>query len=354
MLRVCITFDYELFFGENYGSARDVLFDPTDKLILALSEKGVTATFFADTCSVVQHKKFGQLEYVVDFTNQICRMISNGQDVQLHIHPHWLQSEYKDNKWEYNNETYRLHSFGFDKSKEQNVYSIIKEGKDYLENTIKSNKADYQCVAFRAGGFALQPHACLVEALYENGIYIDSSVAPMLFSEGVNSYDYLQKPELVNWYISSKKDWWINSDDKKAVFEIPVATENKNPFMFLLRRLLNPNSIKLSLGVKRGTYMNEVTGNNKKISYLQYITCYNAVSMDAYCADHIYRQLKRFYKKHKCHRKDAIVAIIGHPKLVTNDYIDNMKKLIMLIKNDHRFTLTSIPEIYKQLAEDRL
>jgi hypothetical protein len=29
MLQVALTFDYEIFFGENYGTTKEILFDPT-------------------------------------------------------------------------------------------------------------------------------------------------------------------------------------------------------------------------------------------------------------------------------------------------------------------------------------
>ena len=53
MMYLSITFDYELFFGNNYGSYDDVLFEPTYMLIDELNKKGVSATFFADVCSTL-------------------------------------------------------------------------------------------------------------------------------------------------------------------------------------------------------------------------------------------------------------------------------------------------------------
>lgn len=43
---VSITFDYELFFGENYGTYDEVLYQPTYALIDAFREKGVSAASF--------------------------------------------------------------------------------------------------------------------------------------------------------------------------------------------------------------------------------------------------------------------------------------------------------------------
>lgn len=46
MMYVSITFDYELFFGENYGTYDEVLYQPTYALIDAFREKGVSAASF--------------------------------------------------------------------------------------------------------------------------------------------------------------------------------------------------------------------------------------------------------------------------------------------------------------------
>lgn len=351
MLHVCITFDYELFFGKNYGTDQEVLFDPTAMLVDMLAREKVSATFFADTCSVARCSQLGRNEYVKDFTAQISDMYAKGQDVQLHIHPHWLNSWYQDGEWVFDSSSYRLQSFGFDKSKPVNAYSIIQEGKDYLESTLRKIDPAYQCIAYRAGGFALQPHQELVKALKENGIRVDSSAAPMLAAGGTNSYDFTQAPRQVNWHISPQGQWWENRpQDQDALFEIPVATENKNPISFLMRRVFAPKTIKLSLGPKRGSYINmDTDAPAKKVSVTEYISCYNALSMDAYQAEYLYRQLNRFIKKHRWSNQDYAIALIGHPKLVTKEYVDNLCRLIHLIQNDKNMQLQNVIQAYYDL-----
>jgi len=355
MLTVCITFDYELFFGKNYGTDKEVLFDPTAMLIDMLAEEGVSATFFADTCSITQNQKLERMEYVKGFTEQISEMCKKGQDVQLHIHSHWLKSQFRDGEWVFDGSSYRLQSFGFDRTKVENVYDIIKEGKMYLESTLSAIDPTYQCIAYRAGGFAIQPHQELVGALAANGILIDSSVAPMLSAGGANSYDFTQAPQQVNWSISSEGRWNEDLPDRKlSLFEIPVATENKNPISFLMRRLLLPQSIKLSLGSKRGTYINiDNSAPPRKVSIWNYISCYNALSMDAYQAEHLYRQLKRFYEKRCRRNSNYAIALIGHPKLVTKEYVDNLRRLIHLIKKDHNMEIANIVQAYHDLKGNK-
>lgn len=44
---------------------------------------------------------------------------------------------------------------------------------------------------------------------------------------------------------------------------------------------------------------------------------------------------------------NQVVATIGHPKLVTNTYIDNLCRYIDKIKEDPRFEFVSIYDAYR-------
>lgn len=337
MLKICLTFDYELFFGENYFDNDTVLFLPTKELINGLKEKNVSGTFFVDVCSIAQHKKYNLIEYVKKFSEQLKYMIIMGQDVQLHIHSHWLNSKYINGKWEFDRNHYRIHSYGFDNTQKINVSSIIKSGIEYLNETIKPIYSGYKCVAFRAGGFCLQPHEQLVEVLYNNGIRIDSSIAPNLsFSSDINWYTYKHKIPFVNWNIGYDSEWWQNSSNNKTLYEIPIGTEKKNVISFLIKKIFMPETIDFKLEQRRGSYINDTTQKSilKRFkSVYKYITDYSAISLDGYQAKYIYKQLEKFYYINKCDKNDHTIALIGHPKLSSKTYVKNIQELIELINN---------------------
>lgn len=339
---ISITFDYELFFGENYGTYDEVLFQPTYALIDALEKKGVSATFFADVCSIPLAEKYHQNTYLDGFRKQIQYMKCHGQDVQLHLHPHWYHSSWNGAQWSFSNVGYRLHDFVVDGT----INSIISDGMRFLKETLLPIDEEYECIAYRAGGFCLQPHNAIVAALYDNGIRVDSSVAPQLYIDSnAHFYDYRHRLKAMNWHISDNADWWEDNIDGKHLLEIPVATIDKAPIPFVFRRFFAPDTVKLNLGPKRGTYIAHNTKNESKFrSFYNYVTSYNAISMDAYAAEYLYTQTKRFYTKNKC--DDQVVAIIGHPKLVTPMYIDNLCRFIDLINNDSQFEFVSIHDAY--------
>lgn len=344
MMYISITFDYELFFGENYGTYDEVLFKPTYALIDALEKKGVSATFFADVCSIPLTEKYHQDIYLEGFRRQIQYMKRHGQDVQLHLHPHWYHSSWNGEQWEFSNAGYRLHDFVADGT----INNIIADGIRFLKDNLLPIDEDYECIAYRAGGFSLQPHKAVVASLYDNGIRVDSSVVPQLcVDSNAHYYDYRHRLKAMNWHISENAEWWEDSIAGKHLLEIPIASIDKAAVSFALRRILAPNTVKLNLGSKRGTYISLHTKTESKVkSYYKYFTGYNAISMDAYTADFLYTQTKRFYAKNKC--DNQVVAIIGHPKLVTKKYIENLCNYIDLIKKDSRFEFVSIYDAYKQ------
>ncbi len=342
-MELCITFDYELFFGDNYGSYDDILFEPTYELINALEKNGISATFFADVCSIPIAKKYDQLSYVKGFEKQIQYMEKHGQDVQLHLHPHWYYSKWENGKWSFSNKGYRLHEF-----EDKRIVQIISEGVDYLNSVLRPILPKYKCIAFRAGGFSIQPHEIIVKALYDNGIRVDSSIAPQLVAKTeAQYYDYKHSIRKLNWYISEKEEWWEDCKEDSCLYEIPVATINKNPLDFTVKRIFKPSSVKLELGTKRGTYIPIHLENKSRLkTYYEYVTAYNAISMDAYTADYLYDQIRRLKKKSR--GADQTVALIGHPKLVTGVYINNLLRFIELIANDKDYEFVSISEAYQK------
>lgn len=342
MLYLSITFDYELFFGTNHGTYEEILFDYTYRLIDALEKKGVSATFFADVCSIPVSRTYCQYSYIEGFEKQIQYMAKHRQDVQLHLHPHWFYSQWKKGQWEFSNKGYRLHEF----KEEGKIHQIIFDGVQYLNDTLRSVNPQYECVAYRAGGFSMQPHEIVVKTLYENGIRVDSSVAPQLvINSQAQVYDYRHPLNKLNWYISDKAEWWEDCREGKCLYEIPVATIDKNPLSFAFKRIVKPDSVKLELGTKRGSYISVHTEPESKWkSYYKYISGYHAISMDAYTASFLYKQVKRLYRKDL--GDDQVVAIIGHPKLVTDVYIDNLCRFINMITNDPHFEFITIYDAY--------
>lgn len=347
MLQVALTFDYEIFFGENYGTTKEILFDPTERLLETLNQYNVKASFFADVLSVFMHEKYGLNSYCEQYIDQIKRMVAAGHDVQLHIHPNWLTSEFVDGKWDFDTQHYRIHTFGFDRKDQMSVPHMIEWGKAFLEKHLQSVDPAYRCVAYRAGGYCAQPHEKLFGVLNENGIFIDSSVSAMMKADGINVYDYMDVPE-------GKTGWWLRNDgaiskqvkkENGDTYEVPVGCVSNS----LLRRILMPSSERvLQLGTMRGAYIGQNTTATKKKApnrlslLLSYGKGKQRLSVDSLKFTVILRGLKKYARKAK---GNAYVAVIGHPKLINNIWLENFESFLRKSCEHQKFCFVTMQEI---------
>lgn len=345
MTNICLTFDYELFFGKNYGDYDEVLFSPTKMLLDALAEEDVSATFFADVFSALRCRELSIDDYYLKFSRQLVDMDRSGHDVQLHVHPHWIRSDYKNGEWDFNPDYYRIHAFAND---QYSMESIVVDGIDYLNSTIRVVNPQYRCLAYRAGGFAIQPHKELFRILADKGIKIDSSVAYRLHSNSKTNYYDFRKMKAKNWSISSNSTLFDKSDEDKSIYEIPIGATRRSLVKKIVSKVMRIGSDKLDLSPKRGTYINEESKKAKIKIIWDSILGYSSFSTDAYKADYLYQQIKRYAKG----SNEIDIAVIGHPKLVDESYCKNLKQLIELIKLDKTMNLCTVTEVYKRRRQN--
>ena len=102
MLKICFTYDYELFMGKNNATAEEILFAPTQKIKEAMDEFGVKGVFFVDVCSAIAHERYNLTEFNAGFDEQIKGLVTDGHDVQLHIHSSWLKAHKNGDELEIN------------------------------------------------------------------------------------------------------------------------------------------------------------------------------------------------------------------------------------------------------------
>jgi len=168
-VNIYLTFDYELFFGENTGTVQDCLINPTAQLFSFAKQKDVHYTFFVDVGFLIAAEKYPELNNDLNLVkNQVNEMVALGHDVQLHIHPHWEKATW-DKVWSMNiNESYKLSDFPQDE-----LVAIVRKYKTYLDELIGK-----ETFVFRAGGWCIQPFSLLKNVFLELGITIDSTVFP--------------------------------------------------------------------------------------------------------------------------------------------------------------------------------
>lgn len=234
-MKIILSYDYELFFGSRSGTIQKTIIEPTNKLMTVMEQNGFRGNFFVD------YLMFRELEKLTDerarsdlkmLKAQILDMVRRGHRIELHLHPHWIDARYNGNgTWNFDDFThYSLSSLN-----EEIIVEMFKLGVSYLTDLIKDVDPTYKIVAFRAGGWAVQPFSKLRCAFLESGIKIDSSTSYGIYNYKADSYyDFCIMPNKAMY--SYDNDVCIEKGDGQFV-EIPITSFHRNLFFVIIDRV---------------------------------------------------------------------------------------------------------------------
>ena len=188
MKRVILSYDYELFFGDRSGTVEKSLIQPTNRLLDCMESVGFKGNFFVDWQMLKFLKEEGTERTTFDYemiVAQLKDIVRRGHRIELHIHPHWIDAKYNgDGTWDFGDFShYSLSTFS-----EEDIIQMFEEGVSLLTGIVREVDPDYRIVAFRAGGWAVQPFDKLKKAFLKTGICIDSSVMPGAHAYNDGSY----------------------------------------------------------------------------------------------------------------------------------------------------------------------
>ncbi|MFN3918345.1 MAG: hypothetical protein ACK4K0_11495 [Flavobacteriales bacterium] len=323
---IFLTFDYELFFGKQSGTAENCLLKPSDALVKIADKHQIRLVFFIDIGYVVQLEKFkAQFPELEDDYNRVVTQIKKfseeGHDCQLHVHPHWEDTVYADRNWNMNTKRYKLTDFH-----EEAAHQLFSKYKNKLEEITGKTVNIY-----RAGGWCIQPFSHIKQAFSDNGILLDSSA----FYGGKNTtppyyYDYTKLPKKSSFRFSNKL---IKPEKQGDFYELPIAAYYYNSLffwkLFILGRLF-PGTHK-----PIGDGFPVMPPRLKK----QYLTkgLFGAATCDAYFAG----VLERAFAHHQKTIEGKEFVVIGHPKACTVYSLKKLDNFIAKNKHLHHFSTFS-------------
>jgi hypothetical protein len=193
-IKILLTFDYELPLGHatDYESG---LFTPAQKLLDAAKKVGVPVVLFVDICSAIRFEAWDKSGFYDPFVQQVGQFLVAGHDAQLHIHPHWMTSSFTKGTFQPSAD-YSLSQF----RSERNGYTIetiIEMAYNKLVEVCRKSIPGYRCIAFRAGGYDVEPESArILSKLQSLGVVIDSSVIKDYFIDySYSRVDYSGAPE---------------------------------------------------------------------------------------------------------------------------------------------------------------
>lgn len=222
--KIILSYDYELFFGDKSGTVEKSLIIPTNRLLDCMESVGYRGNFFVDWQMLKYLKEMRTERTDADYNlihNQLKDIVKRGHRIELHIHPHWVDAKYKgDGTWDFSDfRHYSLNSFS-----EDEVVQMFEEGTALLTSIAKEVDPDYKIVAFRAGGWAVQPFHVLNKAFQKTGITIESSVIRGAFADNEGSYyDFRNAPNSIKGYYHFENDVCKEVDNGQYI-EVPISS----------------------------------------------------------------------------------------------------------------------------------
>lgn len=363
MLYISLTADHEMFFGENFYSEEEVFINPTYKLMDILKSNGATLTLMTDVCSILKYKEVGLCKYPELMEKQLKYAIANGHDVQLHIHPHWINSTFEKGMWDFDYKLYKIHDLGFEEDGKKGLTAdkVVKNGKSYLEGLLKSINKDYKCIGFRAGGWCLQPEKKLLKALKRNGVHIDSTIYKKGFLKTKTHYlNYKNVPDKPNWWIDP--DLGINEeadeDMTKNIFEVSIGSYYDKPSIYKLKlknkiEQMERKDVQLRgapIGYKKKCKIKSI--NNKIKNFIQLPIMFSFEGQSCYVLEKI---VLSYLNKYDCLGTDVFISLICHPKgLYERDFVE-IKKFLHLVNSKYEnIKFINLQEVYNKVLENKI
>jgi hypothetical protein len=233
-LGLILSNDWELF-GDGSGDYFELQHRPLKNLLNAAEDYGAKITVMADVAQQWAHQKMAGRE---KWAREICEAwegllketIQRKHDVQLHIHPQWCDAQYDGQKWIVNLANWTLASL-----QDEILGKILKQGKQYLKEILKPVDNIYECLAFRAGAYCIEPSRCVIPHLLNAGLICDSSVI-----KGMHNEDFFDYRDAYSTFIP----WFVKQDNIKyrseqevGLLEFPICSY-KNFESAFIRRLV--------------------------------------------------------------------------------------------------------------------
>lgn len=321
-MQILLTFDYEVFFGDDSGSIEKCMIEPSNRLMEIAKQQDIKLVFFVDIGYYIQLKKQNSAQNTQDlllFEQQVKSMVAQGHDVQLHIHPHWEKAVFEQGKWKFNmHQCYKLADFP-----DEAIEEIISRYKAALDNL-----SGQKSIAFRAGGWCIQPFDRLKNSFHNEGIRIDSSVfAGAKFYSEQYAFDFSSAPKKDHYRFQND----VNMEDCDGEFlEMPITSHRYSPLfywrLYILGRLFPKRHKMLGDGIF-------LAQPGRKKSVLTNFT-WNHASSDGFYAS-------KLNKITDLKAKDEYMVVIGHPKSMTEYSFEKLEQYILKQKKKHYFTTFS-------------
>jgi hypothetical protein len=211
----CIfTLDYEIY-GNGEGSLRELVYDPTERLMAIFRKWKVRFVPFVEVAELEMIESSASDPALTSVKQQIRELHGDGFELGLHLHPQWYNAKFKNGTWLLDFSEYNLCTL-----RRERIEWIVQKAINYLRETL--NEPEFVPLSFRAGNWLFQPTATAASVLAGKGIRLDSSV----FKGGrQRDYHLDYRAALHNgYYWSFQADVNVPNENGRLL-EVPIYSE---------------------------------------------------------------------------------------------------------------------------------
>ncbi|HMU09192.1 MAG TPA: hypothetical protein PKC54_04255 [Ferruginibacter sp.] len=218
---ILIEDDWEVM-GNGLGNVAQLQYLPSMFFMKLARRLGIKLTFMVDVVQQLEYSKHTKSDYNLQlqknlWDDSVRLMKSYGFDVQLHLHPQWMNATRKDDFFFLND------NWNFGRYSDTEQDRLIGESVNYLHNLLRPIDPEYKVVAYKGGSWGLQPSGTLLKNMEKHGIKIVTGVRKGMYLPG-NGVDYRTLEETTMPYYPVYDDLCRVSAEKKEIFIIPLQT----------------------------------------------------------------------------------------------------------------------------------
>jgi hypothetical protein len=237
------------------------------------------------------------------------------------------------------------------------IDKILKRNKEYLAGLIRPVNPSYESVAFRAGGYGIQPHSDLImQGLENNGYLIDSSVVPYFVSDtNVTRINFTDFPDRGNYWLN--RDQSVGNKRYRGIFEIPIACIKLNFIEYGITNI----DILLSFfrearyTKNRGKGIPELTDESQISKISRYMKRLRFARLDIYSSPHTMMKItKKYLKRYYSKDIDIFFSVNCHPKSMTSTHHESLKTYYTWLEREyvHEYKIITFQEASKIIMKD--
>jgi len=216
---VIIHDDFELL-GNGAGDVAQLQYLPAVALMNMAHERDIRITFMVEVAqqlAFVRHENQQGIRIQRQLWDETVLLMKERRfDVQLHLHPQWINASYRNGHFAVSN----VWNLGLYKDVDQQA--LIRDAIDYLHALIKPRFPEYRVCAFKAGWWGLQPSKTILSELCRVGVKVILGVREGLYIPASN-VDYRTLEESLLPYYPDIDDITRISAMQRDVAVVPLT-----------------------------------------------------------------------------------------------------------------------------------